>query len=160
MNDLVAEVARVLQDKHMRLITAESCTGGLIAAHLTGMPGSSDWFEGAFVTYRAAAKIRMLGVRPDTIEKHSVVSEPVAREMAVGALEHSGAHISVAVTGVAGPTGGDIIAPVGTVWFAWALREPQPGCVQASEHRLDGDREAIRERAVQIALSGVLSILG
>lgn len=156
MNELVSRVADCLMDRHVRLVTAESCTGGLVAAHLTAMPGSSDWFEGAFVTYRLSAKMTMLGVNPATLERYSAVSEPVAREMAMGALNRSDAGVSVSITGVAGPGGGDVISPVGTVWFAWATRNPDVQCIQASEHRLEGDRDTVREQAVEIALRGVL----
>ena len=158
MPDLVHQVARVLLQKNIRLVTAESCTGGLVAAQLTAVAGSSDWFEGGFVTYRPTAKVRMLGVSTDTLQRYTAVSEPVAREMAVGAIEHSDADISIAITGVAGPGGGDVMTPVGTVWFAWALRRPQVQCIQTSEHRLEGDREQVREQAVTIALRGVLRV--
>ena len=158
MEALIESVARILTERQQRLVTAESCTGGLVAAHLTGMPGSSEWFEGAFVTYRIPAKIRMLDVDPATLARYSAVSEPVARQMATGALDHCDADISVAITGVAGPGGGDPVSPVGTVWFAWAIRAPHIQCIQASEHNLAGNRERVRQQAVAIALQGVLNI--
>jgi len=160
MADAAARVAETLLARKLRLVTAESCTGGLVAAHLTSIPGSSEWFEGAFVTYRESAKIRMLGVDAATLERYSAVSEPVAKEMSVGALRNSDADVSVAITGIAGPGGGDVITPVGTVWFAWALREPDLRCIQASEHSLEGTRDEVRVQAVEIALQGVLSALG
>ncbi len=156
---LIDAVARLLLDNQLTLVTAESCTGGLIAAELTSRPGSSEWFEGAFVTYRLSAKIRMIGVRPETLAEHGPVSEPTVREMAEGALAASEARISIAVTGVAGPDGGDLLAPVGTVWFGWAAQMPHPRCVQTSRHRVEGSRAQVRRQAVDIALAGLRSIL-
>lgn len=156
MNRLSELIAQHLIDRGLRLVTAESCTGGLVAAQLTAIPGSSAWFEGAFVTYRIPAKIRMLGVDPAILERYTAVSEPVAREMAMGALAHCDADVSVAITGVAGPGGGDPVSPVGTVWFAWASRLPQIQCIQTSEHNFTGDRDSVRQQAVEIALAGVL----
>ncbi len=155
----MSSVGKLLTANNLTLVAAESCTGGLIAAELTCVPGCSEWFEGAFVTYRPSAKIRMIGVRQQTLDSHGAVSEPVAREMAEGALAASAAGISVSVTGVAGPDGGDLITPVGTVWFAWALKVPEPQCVQASRHELAGGRERVRELAVRIALEGVRAVL-
>ena len=126
MNDLIDEVAEALKARQWRMVSAESCTGGLIASHATAIAGSSDWFECAFITYQSRSKVTLLGVLQATIDEHTVVSEPVAREMAIGALERSDADVSVSVTGVAGPTGGDITTPVGTVWLAWATRSNQP----------------------------------
>lgn len=156
---LIDQVARRLTDNDLTLVTAESCTGGMIAAELTAVPGSSDWFEGAFVTYRLSAKVRMVGVRQATLDTHGAVSEPTAREMAEGALRASDARVSVAVTGVAGPSGGELLAPVGTVWFAWAVRTDRPRCVQTAQHDLEGDRNQVRRRAVTIALEGVRTLL-
>ncbi len=156
MNTLATDVAAALSHRNFRLATAESCTGGLVAAHLTGIPGSSNWFECAFVTYSESAKIRLLGVNPISLARYTAVSEPVAREMAIGALRFSDAHISVAITGIAGPGGGDSLTPVGTVWFAWAVCAPEPVCIQASATRLPGDREAVRQSAVEFALNGLL----
>lgn len=158
-NQLIPDVARLLGARQITLVTAESCTGGMIAAELTGVPGSSAWFEGAFVTYRLTAKVRMIGVRQETLDLHGAVSEPTAREMAEGALGACDAGISVSVTGVAGPDGGDLLAPVGTVWFAWAMTTPQPQCLHAARHQLSGSRAQVREQAVAIALAGVRSLL-
>lgn len=162
MNELAFQVASALLERKLNLVTAESCTGGLITSYLTSLPGSSNWLEGGFVTYRLSAKVDMLGVKQKTLDDFTAVSEPVAREMATGALANSRGDISVAVTGVAGPGGGDIIAPVGTVWFGWALREPGTSaieCVQTSTHEFDGDREEIRHQAVEIALRGILAAI-
>jgi nicotinamide-nucleotide amidase len=156
---LIETLSRHLTAHAATLVTAESCTGGLIAAELTAIPGSSAWFEGAFVTYRLSAKRRMIGVRRDVLESYGAVSEPTARAMAEGALAHTDARISVAVTGVAGPEGGDLVTPVGTVWFAWAVAEPTPRCVQTSRHELYGSRADIRDAAVRIALEGLLSVV-
>lgn len=149
---------RLLQHQQ-RLITVESCTGGMVAAALTSLPGSSQWFEGAFVTYRLSAKTRMVGVPQAMLDRHGAVSEPTARAMAEGALHRSDADISVAITGVAGPDGGDIVSPVGTVWFAWAQRDPQIRCVQTLESRFVGDRESVRVQAVNLAISGLLELV-
>lgn len=158
-NQLIDDVARRLEANDLTLVTAESCTGGMIAAELTSVPGSSDWFEGAFVTYRLTAKTRMIGVNRQTLEEHGAVSEPTVKEMAEGALASCDARISVAVTGVAGPDGGDLLAPVGTVWFGWAVETPTPQCIQTSRHELSGSRAQVREAAVRIALEGVLAVL-
>jgi nicotinamide-nucleotide amidase len=152
------QLANTLQQRQQRLISVESCTGGMVAASLTSLPGSSQWFEGAFVTYRLSAKMQMVGVPEATLEQYGAVSEPTARAMAEGALKHSSADISVAITGVAGPDGGDIVSPVGTVWFAWALRDPEICCVQTLESHFDGDRESVRIQAVNLALRGLLEI--
>ncbi len=159
LDRFAADVGTALLGRGWRLVSAESCTGGLVAATVTGIPGASDWFEGAFVTYRLSAKTDMVGVSRELLDRHGAVSEPVARAMAEGALQSSSADISVAITGVAGPGGGDVVAPVGSVWFAWALREPGIQCVQAAEHNFEGDRTAIREAAVGVALTGVSALL-
>ena len=118
---LVERLAAQLLRQHWMLATAESCTGGLIAGACTDLSGSSNWFERGFVTYSNAAKTELLGVDAQLIERQGAVSEPVARAMAEGALRHSAAQLAVAVTGVAGPTGGTPDKPVGLVWFAFAL---------------------------------------
>lgn len=164
---LAERVGRALAKRGWRLISAESCTGGLLAAAMTEVPGSSTWFEGAFVTYRLSAKTAMVGVAEDLLAEYGAVSEPTARAMAEGALTHSSADLAVSITGVAGPDGGDVTAPVGTVWFGWAIREDSADCngvgggircVQTAEHHLTGDRQVVRSQAVQIALEGVLQL--
>src|SRR5262245_36356608 len=119
-----------------RLATAESCTGGWLAKVLTDLPGSSRWFECGYVTYSNEAKMRDLGVLAQTLERHGAVSEATALEMAAGALQRTGADVSIAITGVAGPDGGTPEKPVGTVWFAVAAREPQ-----ARVQQFQGDRD-------------------
>ena len=152
---LVASLAAELVQRGLMLATAESCTGGLIAAACTEISGSSAWFERGFVTYSNAAKTELLGVPASLIAQHGAVSEAVARAMAAGALAHSRAACAVAVTGVAGPTGGSAEKPVGTVWLAWAT----PAGVQAEHHRFPGDRAAVRQATVQRALAGLLQRL-
>jgi nicotinamide-nucleotide amidase len=156
---LVQQVAQALMAKGWMLATAESCTGGLIAAACTDLAGSSAWFDRAAVTYSNEAKADMLGVPPELIIQHGAVSEPVARAMAEGILLRSKAHIAVAVTGVAGPGGGSPEKPVGTVWLAWAWRaalEAGPSGSGATLMRLAGDRSAVRAATVQSALRQVL----
>lgn len=145
----VLALADALRARGETLATAESCTGGLIAAACTSVAGSSDWFERGFVTYSNEAKVESLGVPAALIAAHGAVSEPVVRAMAEGALAHSKAQWSVAVTGIAGPGGAVPGKPVGTVWLALAHR----GVVSLAERlQLDGDRSAVREQTVQRAL--------
>jgi nicotinamide-nucleotide amidase len=148
-------LASLLLQHGLRLATAESCTGGLIAANCTDLAGSSEWFERGLVTYSNEAKTEMLGVDPALIATHGAVSEPVARAMAAGALVHSRAQVSVAVTGIAGPSGGSDAKPVGTVWFAWGL----PGGVSSEVQRFDGDRSAVRQATVRHALARLNQLL-
>ncbi|WP_439608901.1 CinA family protein [Hydrogenophaga sp.] len=153
--DLVTALARELKARGWMMATAESCTGGLIAGACTEVSGSSDWFERGFVTYSNAAKHELLGVPTALIEAHGAVSEPVARAMAAGALAHAPVQLAVAVTGVAGPTGGSADKPVGTVWFGWAT----PNGVFSEHQRFDGDRAAVRQATVRHALAGLLQRL-
>lgn len=136
--------------------TAESCTGGGVSAAITDIAGSSGWFDRAFITYSNEAKQQMLGVGSDVLEANGAVSEPVAEQMAVGALRHSAATISVAISGIAGPGGGTPDKPVGTVCFAWA---DTSGWIQCETCLFDGDRNAVRQQACQKALSGMLQRL-
>ena len=156
MNALAKKVAARLVARKAMLTTAESCTGGWVSQELTAIAGSSAWFERGFVTYSNAAKEEMLGVSAETLARHGAVSEQVAKEMARGALTHSHASIALAVTGVAGPTGGSAEKPVGTVCFAWA----GAGLTERAEtRRFAGDRESIRRQSVEYALTGVLQLL-
>lgn len=152
---LCEQLAKILLGRGWMLASAESCTGGLIAAHCTELSGSSRWFERGFVTYSNAAKSELLGVPATLIAQHGAVSEDVARAMATGALRHGHAQASVAVTGIAGPTGGSADKPVGTVWFAWHVGEHLSSecCVFA------GDRHAVRHGAAGHALQGLLNRL-
>ncbi len=152
---LTAQVAEQLLSKKLLMATAESCTGGLIAAACTDLAGSSVWFERGFVSYSNAAKTELLGVPADLIEAHGAVSEPVVRAMVEGALRHSRAQVAVAVTGVAGPGGGSPDKPVGTVWFGWAT----PDGVVTDKRCFDGDRQQVREATVQHALLRLKQLL-
>lgn len=155
---LVAELARRLGERAQRLATAESCTGGLIAAACTDRAGSSEWFERGFVSYSNEAKAELLGVAPALIAAHGAVSREVALAMARGALARSRADWAVAVTGIAGPGGGTPAKPVGTVWLAWmgpGMAEAEAAC-----QRFDGDRAAVRQQTVICALQGLLERLG
>jgi nicotinamide-nucleotide amidase len=138
------------------LATAESCTGGMIAAACTDLAGSSAWFERGFVTYSNAAKTELLGVDAALIAQHGAVSEPVARAMAFGAIRHSQAQVSVAVTGVAGPSGGSFEKPVGMVWFGFSVN----GMLTSEVMRFDGDRAAVRAATVRHAVVGLIKRLG
>lgn len=146
---LVARLAAALRARLASMATAESCTGGLVAAACTSLAGSSDWFERGFVTYSNAAKTELLGVDAALIVRHGAVSAEVARAMANGALAHSPATFAVAITGIAGPGGGSADKPVGTVWIATAARD---GAAESALLDAHGDREAIRRRAVVRAL--------
>jgi nicotinamide-nucleotide amidase len=152
MNLPTQELAQRLQHLHWMLATAESCTGGMMASHCTDLAGSSAWFDRGFVTYSNSAKTDMLGVSAELIDTYGAVSEPVAKAMALGAHDRSLAKASVAVTGVAGPGGGSLEKPVGTVWIAWCVE----GSVDAERHQFTGDRASIREATTRCALQGVL----
>ena len=149
------QISTTLVASGRMLATAESCTGGMIAAACTDLAGSSQWFERGFVTYSNEAKAEMLAVPPGLIEEHGAVSEPVARAMADGALAHSRAQVSLAVTGVAGPTGGTEAKPVGTVWFAWCVG----GETHSEMQHFAGDRAAVRVATVRYALKRLLNLL-
>lgn len=150
----VLTLADALRRRGWHMASAESCTGGLVAAACTAVAGSSDWFERGFVSYSNAAKTQMLGVDSGLIAAHGAVSEPVARAMAVGALEQAGVDLAVAVTGIAGPGGAVPGKPVGTVWLALAVRgaADAPPQVTAQLLQLQGDRAAVREQTVREAL--------
>lgn len=155
MTDSRWELAEILQKMGWMMATAESCTGGLIAGACTDLGGSSNWFERGFVTYSNAAKMEMLGVDPALIATHGAVSEPVARAMAEGAVRHARVQVSVAVTGVAGPTGGSADKPVGTVWFGWCVA----GQTTSEMRRFEGDRAAVRTQTVAHALAQLTALL-
>lgn len=155
MNQLAQTVGEALKAQGLMLVTAESCTGGWAAMALTAIAGSSDWFERGYVVYSNAAKREELGVSEDTLTRHGAVSEETAREMAAGALKNGRGQVALAITGVAGPTGGSRDKPVGTVCFAWA----RGGKISSETRRLDGDRESVRRQSVLHALQGVLELL-
>ena len=150
-----APLAALLLARHWQLATAESCTGGLIAGLCTELAGASHWLERGFVSYSNTAKTQMLGVDAALIQRHGAVSEPVARAMAQGALQHAGVQVALAVTGIAGPGGGSSDKPVGLVWFAWAW----PGGLH-SEHRVfAGDRSNVRAATAQHSLARLCQLL-
>ena len=146
--DTGAELKRV----GFRAVTAESCTGGLVSAALTSVPGSSEWFDRGFVTYSNEAKTEMLGVREDTLEIYGAVSEETVREMCLGALKNSRGDIAVSLSGIAGPGGGTPEKPVGTVWLAWAFRGK---ILHTCLAHFPGNREIVRKYAVIKALSDI-----
>ncbi len=148
-------VADLMLKNKLKLVTAESCTGGMIAAACTDLAGSSDWFERGFVTYSNDAKTELLDVQAQLLLSEGAVSEAVARAMVRGALAHSHAQVALAVTGVAGPTGGSPAKPVGTVWFGFAL----PGQVITEKRHFDGDRAAVRAATVRHALARLVELL-
>ena len=150
----LTQIAERLAARGWMLATAESCTGGMIAAACTDLSGSSQWFERGFVTYSNEAKAELLGVPAALIATHGAVSEPVARAMAEGAVARSHAQVGVAVTGVAGPTGGTADKPVGLVWFGWCVN----GATHSEPRRFDGDRAAIRAATVRHALARLLEL--
>lgn len=162
LDALLQPLGDALRARAWRMATAESCTGGLIAAACTALAGSSDWFDRGFVTYSNEAKTELLGVPAQLIATHGAVSEPVARAMAAGALDRSAAQLAVAVTGIAGPGGGTAAKPVGLVWLAMASRRtiratPAEVEVQAWSCRFDGDRAAVRNATVREALERLLA---
>jgi nicotinamide-nucleotide amidase len=152
---LAAALGRLAKRRAVMIATAESCTGGGVAEAITRIAGSSEWFDRGFVTYSNAAKQGMLGVRAATLAAHGAVSEPVARQMALGALRKSDAHIAVAITGIAGPGGGTPEKPVGLVCFAWAKAG------EAATHSMvfEGNRQAVRAYSVAVALEGLAKLL-
>lgn len=156
MHTIAEQLASLLKASQLYLVTVESCTGGLVAGHLTDVAGSSQWFERGFVTYSNLAKQEMLGVSETLIQRFGAVSEPVACAMAEGALKHSKADIAVAVTGIAGPDGGSIEKPVGTVWFAWALKGQNTTSIC---QLYSGNRQQIRALACIDAVLGLIRLL-
>ncbi len=154
---LSARVGEALLARGWRLATAESCTGGAVAAAITDIAGSSQWFDRGFVTYSNRAKQEMLGVRAATLETHGAVSEATVREMVAGALARSGVETALAISGIAGPGGGSPEKPVGTVCFAWATACGGP---LARTLHLPGDRATVRAAAVVTALQGLLDEIG
>lgn len=156
MQQLVNDIGRQAVAENVMIATAESCTGGWIAQEITAVAGSSAWFDRGFVTYSNQSKHEMLGVAEQTLEQHGAVSEPVVIEMAEGVLLHSSAQLSVVTSGVAGPGGGSAEKPVGTVWFAWAVRDKP---TRTAVFQFNGDRESVRKQAVRVALEGILQNL-
>lgn len=155
LETVLAKISESLLARGWMLATAESCTGGLIAGACTALAGSSQWFERGFVSYSNAAKSELLGVPAALIAAHGAVSEPVARAMAEGAVAHSHAQVALAVTGVAGPSGGTPAKPVGTVWFGWQI----DGQTHSEVQHFAGNRAAVRAQTVQHALQRLRGLL-
>ena len=161
LKELEAEVLALgdaLRRRGWHLATAESCTGGLIAAACTTVAGSSDWFERGFVSYSNSAKTEMLGVDAALIAEHGAVSEAVARAMAQGAVERADVELGIAVTGIAGPGGATPGKPVGLVWLALARRGVNGLQLQAERLQLPGNRAAVREQTLRVALQRLLAV--
>ncbi len=156
LDELSEQVGALLLARQLLLVTAESCTGGGVAAAITAVPGSSHWFDRGFVTYTNKSKEEMLGVAPATLKQQGAVSEATVREMVAGALARSDADVALAISGVAGPGGGSLDKPVGTVWIAWG----EAGrTVRAKKFVFQGAREQVRQQAVTQALRGVVELL-
>lgn len=156
ITELARKVGRACKRRRIEIVTAESCTGGGLAAAITRISGSAKYFDRGFVTYANDAKKEMLGVSPRTLKRFGAVSEEVAREMALGALKKSPSDVSVAITGIAGPTGAAPGKPVGLVWFCWAARG---GPVQSRRFQFPGGRVEVRMQSVAVALQGLLDLL-
>lgn len=154
---LAAKLGVALKAQGKMLTLAESCTGGMVAAAITSIAGSSMWFDRGFVTYSNAAKIEMLGVSANTIQEHGAVSENTAAEMAQGALSHSAAQLSASITGIAGPDGGSPQKPVGTVCFAWLGFTIS---LQTSTQHFQGNRKQVRQQSTIYILTELLNALG
>lgn len=155
-SQLAHQLGEKLHKAGVMLVTAESCTGGWVAREITAIAGCSQWFERGFVTYTNISKQEMLGVSEQTLVNHGAVSEQVVSEMARGAINNSHARLAVAITGIAGPGGGSVEKPVGTVWFAWANSN---GEIHTDCQHIAGDREQVRQEAVIIALQGLITFL-
>jgi len=156
LQDLAEQLGQDLKTHHQTLVAAESCTGGWIAKLVTDVAGSSEWFDCGMTAYSYEAKQALLGVRPETLMEHGAVSRETCIEMVSGALIHSGASVAVAVTGIAGPSGGTRDKPVGTVWIGWKRRGGYP---QAEAFHFHGDRDAVRRQSVVAAINGLRKIL-
>jgi len=154
---LVSQVGKALIENDAMVVTAESCTGGMIAEALTSIGGSTAWFDRSYITYSYESKREMLGVKEITIQKKGAVSQECVEEMALGALQQSHAKVSVACSGIAGPTGGTTDKPVGTVWLSWAVQGQEE--VISQQFHFEGDRQAVREKTTEAALMGVMKLI-
>jgi len=161
LNDVLNKLADVCVNKKIQIVTAESCTGGLVAKLITDRQGSSQWFERGFVTYSNLAKEQMLGVNSALLKQYGAVSEQVAASMAEGALKHSQTHYALSITGIAGPGGGTDSKPVGTVCFGWAYLDQENGSVESITvtEWFSGDREAIRNQSAAFALQELCQLI-
>lgn len=156
IHHMSAQLGRQLVERHWRVAAAESCTGGGISAAITAISGSSNWFEYGIVSYANQAKQRLLQVSVQTLDQEGAVSESVVKQMLQGVLLLSGSEIAVAVSGIAGPTGGSPDKPVGTVWFAWGLAS---GEVRTGLFHFSGDRQSVQQQSVAQGLRGLLELL-
>ena len=159
ITSLTQQLAQILLAKGFKIALAESCTGGLLAAQLTSLAGSSDWFERGFITYSNQAKEESIGVPKEVIERYGAVSEEVAKAMAEGVLNHSLAQVSAAITGIAGPGGGSANKPVGMVCFAWGMQVDDQIQTRSQTKQFSGDRQSIREQACVYAIESLLEQL-
>ena len=158
--DISKEVAKLLIARGWTLALAESCTGGLVCAALTDLAGSSDWFERGYITYSNQAKTECLDVPAETIESFGAVSEQVAKAMSEGAQKNAGVNVAVSITGIAGPAGGSIEKPVGTVCFGWTIQKENLAAITICKTmQFSGDRQAVREQARDYALSELIKLL-
>ena len=153
---LANELGDLLSQRDFMLVSAESCTGGWIGQTVTAIAGSSKWYDRGFITYSNLSKKEMLGVDERSLQKFGAVSEQIASQMASGAISHSCAHVSIAVTGIAGPGGATEGKPVGMICLGWAIKD---GLARNAAYFLEGDREAIRRQAVAIALQGAIDLI-
>ncbi|MDQ8040209.1 MAG: CinA family protein [Rickettsiella sp.] len=158
VHTLAKQIGNKLKQYRLLLATAESCTGGQLAQTITSIPGSSAWFERGFITYSPLSKQELLGVQASTLKRYGVASQETAEEMAKGVLKKSPAHISIAITGIAGPEGGTKENPVGTLYFAWAHSKP-PYCKSCLQHFDNGERLTIRYAAVEFALKKLIPFI-
>lgn len=156
LENKLLELARVLKERELKVVTAESCTGGLIAGTLTSVAGASEWFDRGFVTYNNKAKKEVLGVSESILDKYGAVSNECVAQMVVGALKHSDAQVAVAVSGIAGPGGEEPGRPVGTVFLGWGLKDEAPNIIRYS---FNGNRAEVRAQAVEAAVNGLLDLL-
>jgi nicotinamide-nucleotide amidase len=156
MRTIITHVSQRLLERQQQLAVAESCTGGYLSKICTDLPGSSQWFDRAYITYSNQAKTDMLGVPAETIDQHGAVSQQTVIAMAEGVLKHCPAHWSIAISGVAGPGGGSDINPIGSVWFAWGQRG---GKVSTHKQQFLGDRDQIRVQSVELALEELKQLI-
>lgn len=154
--NLSTQLGQTLKEKNFTLALAESCTGGLASAAITDIAGSSAWFDRGFVTYTNAAKQSMLNVTEETLTQYGAVSEKTAEEMVIGALKNSLADIAGSITGIAGPTGGSIDKPVGTVCFAYAIKNDR---VMSTTKHFTGNRQQIRHQSIIELLNGLMNLI-
>lgn len=156
LNQTAEQLGKILLASGWHLTTAESCTAGLISMTLAAVESSGDFYTSGFVTYSENAKIRLLGVHPDTLKQHTAVSEQTAREMVQGACARSGEPVGLSITGYAGPDGGDDGTPAGTIWFGWMLPD---GTDEAECHQFSGDPKSVMEQGTEFALQGLIKRL-